>query len=127
MKMTKILDLTLNDGDIHWTINGKIILAKRSKYTQALADESKNLVFALANNGKENEEDINLLHVFAENGTLIASLGPPNGYNFSYLTKHPEVGVAVVAGTNEKIDGWYDWHFGFDLTKKSLFRHCPAY
>lgn len=60
-------------------------------------------------------------------GTRKFEVAAPGGFAFSYITRHPEVGVAVVCGGNEKVDGWYDWHFAIDVKTGKLTRHYPAY
>lgn len=121
--MTKILNLELKNGRGSWIFDGQLITTSESGNVQILADEIKDLVFTLADGVVEQ----NQLNVFSKHGVLIRSLEPPEGYRFSYLTHHPEVNIAVVASADTKVDGWYDWHFGYDETKKELFRHCPAY
>jgi len=44
-----------------------------------------------------------------------------------FLTKHPNLGVAIVASSSDKIDDWYDWHFGYDVKKNEIYRDSPAY
>jgi hypothetical protein len=55
------------------------------------------------------------------------NLTATTGFIFSYLTRHPEIGIAVVCGRNEKVDGWYNWYFAIDVKIGKLTSHCPAY
>ena len=93
-------------------------------FSQALLDEKTGNACVLF----ERKDNIPAsLGLFNQRGELLANLLEPQNFLFSYLTYHPDVGFAVVAGSNEKVDGWYDWHFGIDLANRKLFRHCPAY
>lgn len=60
-------------------------------------------------------------------GTEIFQTTAPAPFRFYYLSKHPEVDISIVCVTEEPIEGWRDWHFGIDVKKKNIFRHCPAY
>lgn len=59
-------------------------------------------------------------------GNLKFKTTPPKGFTFSYLTEHPEIEVAVVGSSSEKIEGWYDWHFSINGKTGELKRWCPA-
>lgn len=60
-------------------------------------------------------------------GEVTCELSAPDGFQFYYLSNHPDLGGAVVCTTNQPINGWSDWFFGIDLSLKALVRHCPAY
>lgn len=121
--MANISDLKLTSNGASWKDGAIEIEVSSAGASQLLADSKKGLIFILINMNETNK----FLNIYSISGELLASLSPPSDFSFSYLTKHPDVGIAVVAGAKEKIDGWYDWHFGFDDLKKKLFRHCPAY
>lgn len=120
-----IKNLEFTPGFICWRNKSERIDIVDSKAIQALADTKKDLIIVL----RKTDEDVDLLEVriIGPEGKIIANLKAPESFTLSYLTHHPELGVAVVAGANERIDGWYDWHFGCDVEKTILFRHCPAY
>ena len=58
-----------------------------------------------------------------------AEISPPVGYEFSYLSRHPALGISVVASKIEKREkgSILDWHFGYDEKSGTLFKHCRAY
>lgn len=93
-------------------------------FSQALLDESTGNACVLFERTGDTPAGLAL---FNQRGQLLAHLAEPENFLFSYLTYHPEVGFAVVASANEKVEGWYDWHFGVDFANRKLFRHCPAY
>ena len=93
-------------------------------FSQALLDEKTGNACALF---ERTDSSSARLVLFNKRGEIVANLEEPENFFFSYLTHHPKVGFAVVASTNEKVEGWYDWHFGIDFTNRKLFRHCPAY
>jgi len=120
--MKKISDLEVYGDKLSWKFSGDKVNVLQGEVAQALEDNQRNLVFALV--GKSNDS---FLNVFSASGERLTVVQPPSGFSFSYLTKHPEVGVAVVAGADEKVQGWFDWHFGYDESDKVVFRYCPAY
>jgi hypothetical protein len=93
-------------------------------FSQALLDEKTGNVCVLLERTGDTPASLAL---FNQHGELLANLAEPENFLFSYLTYHPDVGFAVVASSNEKVGGWYDWHFGVDFIHRKLFRHCPAY
>lgn len=120
-----IKEFEVSPGHICWIHNSKKVEIYDSNVVQALADEKKNNVIVLRKLSEKS--DLLELRVLEPEGNSIVDLKAPEKFTFSYLTLHPELGVAIVAGANEKVDGWYDWHFGFDKNAKSIFKHCPAY
>jgi hypothetical protein len=120
--MTSNLDVDISDGVLSWKENGKKVSLNIAEASQAVGDNGRELVFVLV--GNDNDKT---LEVYSSSGDQIATIYAPESFSFSYLIKHPEVGTAVVAGSNQKVDGWYDWHFGYDEKKNVIFRHCPSY
>lgn len=59
-------------------------------------------------------------------GKEIFKTEAPKGFIFSYFTTHPDIGISVVCGADEKINSWYDWHFSIDKVTGKLKRYCPA-
>lgn len=120
--MEIIEDLDFDSEHLTWFFNGERVCIEEKGVTQVLEDRKRGLVFALIGPS----EEINL-HIFSRTGRRLSVFPPPQHFTFSYITTHPEIGVAVVGGANERVEGWYDWHFGFKESEKELFRHCPAY
>jgi hypothetical protein len=107
-----------------WTCEGTRVEPDAKDVELAMADPVHDLIFALesAAQGLPGR-----LHVFAAAGTEVAVLDPPEGFQFYYLTPYEKLGVAVVCVTAEPVEGWRDWHFGFDPKTRKLFRHAPAH
>jgi hypothetical protein len=109
---------------LQWSHDGEQIRVSGSGLEQAQLDAFNDRVFAL----EESPTLPGRLHVFAATGKEIAVLNPPDGFQFYYLTPYPKLGMAVVCVAPEPVEGFRDWHFGFDPKKKGkLFRHAPAY
>jgi hypothetical protein len=109
--------------ELAWAFEGERVQPAGGPYEQAVLDTVNDLVLALeAGNGLPER-----LHVFSGSGKEVASLGPPQGFQFYYLTRYPKLGAAVVCVAPEPVDGWRDWHFGFDRKSSKLFRHAPAH
>lgn len=89
------------------------------------ADQERCLIFVLKN--KDNENIPCKLNIFNEEGDIVAELNPPEGFKFYYLIPYPKLGVSVVCSTDNPINGWPDWHFGYDDQKRELYRHAPSY
>lgn len=121
--MNTISDLLVIDGSVRWKNRNEQIEVSNIGVFQADADQDKELVFLLV---RKSCDDV-FLKILSASGDCLAVLSPPIGFDFSYLSRHPDIGVAVVAGANQRVEGWFDWHFGYDEARKALFRHCPAY
>jgi hypothetical protein len=85
--------------------------------------DERNIIFILC--GQELRKR-RIIGVSAD-GTVRFKTHAQQGWIFSHLTKHPTAKMAVVCGSNEKVDGWYDWQFSIDPDTGSLSKHCPAY
>ncbi len=66
------------------------------------------------------------LEVYGFDGSRLASIGPPSGFDFYYLSEHAQHGVSVVCVANAPINGWYDWHFRIDIDNGRVVRTSPA-
>jgi hypothetical protein len=125
-RASKIRDFVFDEKQhkLAWSCEGTRVEPAAKDFEQAMADPVHDLVLALeaAPQGLPRR-----LHVFAAAGTEIATLDPPEGFQFYYLTPYEKLGVAVVCVTAEPVEGWRDWHFGLDPKTQKLFRHAPAY
>ncbi len=123
--MSDITDVVANknNGTLTWKCRGLNVSITLDGVDQAIADVKENVVVVLADVSDLPET----LLVFSCDGKKLASLSPPEGFQFYYLSEHPELGISVVCVTSDSIDGWHDWHFGVDLKGHNLFRHCPSY
>lgn len=123
--MLKIQNVLLDkeNGVIKWSTNGKDIVLHEIGVDSALADKSREIVIILT--GRDNFPDE--LKIYSATGENISNLKSPDKFDFYYLSNHPTLGVSVICVTDAPVDNWRDWHFGYDIEEKKLFRHCPAY
>jgi len=108
---------------ISWFCFGKTKTKAIPGLDQAIIDPKSGNIIVLAGSGGLP----NKLVILDGEGRTSYELSPPDGFQFYYLSNHPELGGSVVCVTDEPIDGWSDWFFGIDRSKSTLFRHCPAY
>jgi hypothetical protein len=108
---------------ITWDLNGYQITVSCENLDSAHIFTKNNLILALAGPGNFPSRLIGL----SEDGNEIFSVEAPAGFVFSYLLEHPTVGIAVVCGGDNQIDGWYDWYFSVNPSTGGLTRSCPAY
>jgi len=113
-------ELTVGDGAVSWVHHDLPITVFVGEVGQAMSFAGAVLVL------DDGAPGTRVLCGFSHGGEALFRVGPPAGFEFSYLTGHPEVGAAVVCGGAVKIDNWYDWHFSVDLRTGRLERHCPA-
>jgi len=114
---------TMDKNIVSWSLGDKQISIEINDLKDAHLYAKGKTVLALAGEGNYPST----LLGYNVDGTKKFEVAAPEGFIFSYLTEHPEFGIAVVCGGNEKIDGWYDWHFAIDVKTGKLTRHCPAY
>ena len=60
------------------------------------------------------------LEVFDAEGHRRATIGPPEGFQFYYLTALPKGELSVVCLNVGAPDDWSDWHFRVDTTNLQL-------
>jgi len=115
--------LTVNKrtGKVSWLRKEQEKTISVSNVHQAMATDEQ-IVIVLSGKG----DFPSVLSGYTPDGEQLFHVPPPKGYVFSYLTRHPAVGVAVVCGGDERKDGWYDWHFEISSHDGSLTRHCPS-
>jgi len=121
--MNKIQNLVLREDSAEWNYNNKKVVVPLEKIEQAEISDLTNSVYVLL----KGDRLPSILKIFSETGHEIETTSAPEGFQFYYLTQHPDLGVSIVCVTSNPIEGWRDWHFGYDFNKRSLFRHCPAY
>lgn len=122
--MLKIQNVLLDKENrlIKWSANGKDIILNELPIDSALVDQNRGMVFILT--GSKNLPDE--LKIYSASGENISNFKSPENFDFYYLSNHPTLGVSVICVTDALIDNWRDWHFGYDIKEKKLFRHCPA-
>ncbi|NLP14220.1 MAG: hypothetical protein GX383_07095 [Clostridium sp.] len=119
----EVKNFTVNKNVISWELNdGKISIAIDWLKNAYLYSKGKTILVLVG----QVDFPSSLLG-YSVDGKKKFEVAAPEGFVFSYITAHPEVGVCVVCGGKEKIDGWYDWHFAIDVKIGKLTRHCPAY
>lgn len=120
MKSTKI---NIVGDKVEWLFDSDQLSLDAPDVVQVEIDDERKLIFVMSGGNSIPLE----LRVASIDGKSINLCVAPEGFSFSYLTHHPSLGVAVVASSNEKVEGWYDWHFGYDRAKAEFYRFCPAY
>jgi len=120
-----VTNLSISDDkkQINWDSGGNGITIICDRVHQAQLDEQQNLVIALLGINDTPSEMV----IYNSNGSTNKTLSGPKDFYFSYLTKHPEIGTAVVCSTDSPIDDWYDWYFSIDFRRGALFRQGPSY
>lgn len=108
-----------NANKVSWFWDGQEISIEYGDLDQAYLYRNAEVIFVLA--GKNRYPDT--LVIFSIDGKEKIKVKAPAKYAFSYLTDDLEV---VCAG-EEKIDGWYDWHFSVEPSTGKLTRRFPAY
>lgn len=108
---------------ITWKYNGRTQSLKLKSVDQYALDQKTGLILALT--GADSVPD-SLHFIDAKDGSY-RSLRPPSGFDFYYLTNHPQLGVSVVCVSENPVEGWRDWHFSVDPGTNSLSRAIPAY
>ena len=121
--MIKNLFLKKEFNLIEWSNDNEKFEAQLDNIDQAMIDESRQLIFLLSGISKLPDK----LDVLNEIGKRVFSCSPPVGAQFYYLTPTPAYEVLVVCTFEEKMDGWHDWHYSFDLEKCGLKRVSPVY
>jgi len=112
-----------NEGLIRWNLRKTPISIALRNIDQAMLDKINNTVFVLTGVN----ELPTYLHIYSSDGVEIMRTMAPVGFQFYYLSEYPKQGVSIVCVADNPVDGWRDWHFGFDFQKKELFRINPAY
>jgi hypothetical protein len=112
-----------NKNNISWFLNNNFIDVDCPNLDTARYFSNANIILALSGEGNYPDK----LTGYNVTGERIFQVPPPKNYLFSYLTTHPSNPIAVVCSGKEKIEGWYDWHFGIDSNKGTLTRLSPAY
>jgi len=123
LKIMRLGNLSVNKrtGEVSWLRKEKKNIVSINNVHQAMATDDQEVI-VLSGKG----EFPSILSGYTPEGEQTFHVPPPKGYTFSYLTMHPEVGVAVVCGGDERKDGWYDWHFAINPHDGSMKRHCPS-
>lgn len=110
-------------NSLSWRFNGQHVEITYSNVEQAVASDSQKAIIVLI---AQDKIPI-LLKAFTLEGIEIFQTTAPSPFSFYYLSKHPEVDISVICVSERPIEGWNDWHFGIDIKKTKIFRHCPAY
>lgn len=112
-----------SEGLVEWRLGMEPISISLKDIDQAILNKASNIVLVLTGPSRLPDH----LHVYSGGGLEIVKVIPPAGFRFYYLSEYAELGASIVCLTETPIDGWRDWHFGFDLKSKTLFRYGPAY
>ncbi|GEM_PF-2165216 len=121
--MINNLNLDSKNSIVSWENEGVQVSYNYKEIQNAIIYEEKMIVFLLVGNEPTKRKILCL----SCHGDLKYSIYPPDGWFFSYITKHPTAKISVVCGSNIKVEGWYDWHFAIDPYNGNLKKHCSAY
>lgn len=119
-------------SDVNYDENKSIITWKYDGHNQSLElksvdqyelDQSNGFILVLT--GTDSVPD-SLYIIDAKDGSY-RSLRPPSGFDFYYLTNHPQLGASVVCVSENPVEGWRDWHFSVEPGTNNLSRAIPAY
>jgi hypothetical protein len=121
----EIQDLLLDkiNNTLTWCYDDNIISVKENDVQNAMVYKKYRMVIVLVGQDKNPSK----MKGFLSNGVLKFEHSPPEGFMFSFLTEHPDIGLAVVCGATNKVNGWYDWHFSINPKTGDMKRYCPAY
>lgn len=117
------LEINQSQNTLSWVNDGDIITAQFNKLDNYLFFEKKKLI-AVLHDVKNNYPSC--LSGYSLDGSRKFSVEPPREFIFSYLALHPEAGITVVCSSNQKIEGWYDWHYAINPETGNLQKWCPA-
>ncbi|CAM2010605.1 hypothetical protein [Acanthopleuribacter pedis] len=124
--MIEELDVDETAGKVRWRFQGKRVEAESANALNGSALYFETGGFVGVMNGVK--RDTHHVDCFdPRDGRLMFQVKAPEGFSISYLANHPDAAAAVVCGADEKVDGWYDWHFAIDPKNGSLKRISPAY
>jgi hypothetical protein len=121
--MVKNLIFDKESNTLKWIFNEMQISYFVEGVDSAMLDEKRGMVFVLS----RTTPLLALLTILNGDGILLATLSPPDGAYFSYLTRDDMKEVLVVCSFSEKKSGWYDWHYAFEQSDGSLVRKAPSY
>ncbi|WEF26428.1 hypothetical protein PYR66_13900 [Klebsiella aerogenes] len=121
--MVKNLILDKEENTLKWTSDENQISFFVEDLDSAMLDEKRGMIFALSRTAPLPT----LLTILNDDGALLATLSPPDGAYFYYLTRDDTKEVLVICSFSEKKSGWYDWHYSFEQSDGSLVRKAPSY
>ena len=90
---------------------------------QAIANEKQGYVLILLKGENLPEK----LIVLDKSGKEVEAVTSIDGFNLYYLSSHPKTEVSIVCVSDKPVDGFTDWHFGFDMRSHKFIRLNRAY
>lgn len=116
------LEIDKDKSSVKWVFDDKEYNYIIENIDQTLEDECNKIIIL---SGPQAYPD--RLTVIDGCGVKLFSCYPPDGTSFYYLTKDSSNNILIACTFEEKIEGWYDWHYSLDLTNKDLVRGAPVY
>lgn len=120
-----ILDAKLIENKLSWESNAVTHQIEINGFDQFLVDESKNLIFVLANVGSK-ELVSTSLSIYDQSGKPLKINNNLPVHFYSHLVNNPRFGVTVVAQFKESYQGRYDWQLSLSERGECLIVVCPA-
>lgn len=125
MTFVKNFFVSSDPVSVGWSFGEKDIRPLIDDVESAMLDDVNGCVLVLLRNGEKFAKE---LRIFFPSGDEAARFKPPIGFDFfSYLTRYPNKGLAVVCSADSPVDGWRDWHFLYDIKSGRLEKYAPAY
>jgi hypothetical protein len=103
-----------------WVCNGTLVEVRELR--DARHADAHNVVFALPSHSPKQE-----LSVFDGQGSLVATLAAPRGYEFEYLVAEKGGDVQVVCSGRSAAGDVLDWYFSIGPKPFTLTRRGRAY
>ncbi|SEB05249.1 hypothetical protein [Alkalimonas amylolytica] len=114
----------IDGGVVTWDNDSETINIPCENSKFAIYNSNNEMVYVMC---KSEELNIEQLNLYKADGSLFASIPPPEGFSFYYMLPYEGLGVSVICSTDNPAENRPDWHFKFDDISKTLIRHCPAY
>ncbi len=121
--MKKISEFSLIGNDVCWYFGDKNIKVSYPNIEQAIANVRQGYILVLLKGDNLPEQ----LIVLDGRGKEIENITSIDDFNLYYLSKHPKATVSIVCVSDSPVDGFTDWHFGYNLKEHKFTRLNRAY
>lgn len=121
--MKKISEFNLTDNDMCWYFGDESVQVSYPNVEQAIANKKQGYILVLL----EGENLPEKLIVLDGTGKEIENIMSIDGFNLYYLSIHPKTEVSIVCVSDSPVDGFTDWHFGYNLKEHKFVRLNRAY